>query len=106
MFEIRHNALYTRSDLVEALAPLGIDPDGWIGRIRPAKRFRQAWWGRDLIDAIEAAPALNERPEMKRAANLPHAGRGRSRRTKPPATPALDAQLAGLKEQMHGFKTS
>ena len=60
MIEMKPNALYTRSDLAEMLKPLGIDPDAWIRRIRPVKRFRQAWWGAYLIRAIEVAPALSE----------------------------------------------
>jgi hypothetical protein len=69
-FRLDPTTLYTRNDLIEALRPLGIDPDAWVGRIRPVKRFRQAWWGADLIKAIEAAPALGAREVTEGAADL------------------------------------
>ena len=60
MIRIDPNTLYSRSDLIEMLKPLGIEADGFIARLRPAKRFRLAWWGEDLIEAIQNAPALGE----------------------------------------------
>lgn len=50
--------LYSREDLGELLEPMGIDPDGFIQRVNPSKRFRRAWWGADLIEAIDRAPCL------------------------------------------------
>lgn len=60
MIRIDPHSLYSRSDLEEMLRPLGIDPDGFIGRLKPRKRFRLAWWGEDLIEAIRRAPELSE----------------------------------------------
>jgi len=60
VFEINPNALYSRADLLEGLAALGINADAWLARVRPAKRFRVAWWGADLIEAIGKAPELGE----------------------------------------------
>jgi hypothetical protein len=94
MIEIRHNALYTRADLVGMLGPLGIDPDAWIGRIRPVKRFRQAWWGADLIKAIEAAPALGEPEGTEKAgdlmATMPAAGVVEAKRRSAPSSKPAD----------------
>jgi len=60
MIVFQPNALYTRQDLADLLHPIGINPDSFVARIRPAKRFRMAWWGADLIAAIDAAPAMEE----------------------------------------------
>ena len=65
MFEIKSTALYTRIDLIDMLSPLGIDADGWIARIKPVKRFRQVWLGKDLLDAVDRAPPLGEGREKK-----------------------------------------
>jgi len=58
-FEILPNALYSRSDLEHELKPLGIDVDGWLSRIKPVRRFRSAYWGNDLIRAVNEAPAID-----------------------------------------------
>ena len=60
MVELRPNAFYSRQDLLDMLGPLGVDADGLIARLKPAKRFRLVWWGNDLIKAIEAAPLLKK----------------------------------------------
>ena len=60
MIRIDPHSLYSRSDLIEMLEPIGIDADGWVARLKPVKRFRFAWWGEDIIEAIQSAPALGE----------------------------------------------
>ena len=60
MIRIDPHGLYSRSDLDKMLRPIGIDADGWIARLKPVKRFRRAWFGEDLLDAIRNAPALGE----------------------------------------------
>ena len=64
MIVFQPNALYTRQDLADLLCPIGIDPDAFVKRVRPVKRFRMAWWGGDLIRAIDQAPVLGEAPEI------------------------------------------
>ena len=101
LFKIEPSALYSRKDLIENLKPLDIDADAWLGRVKPLKRFRMAWLGEDLMDAIHKAPALADRPE---AANLPAAsnrGNRTRRRGTPSARPGaqLGAYLAELKGQ-------
>lgn len=59
MIEIKPNALYTRADLAEMLGPAGIDPDRFIARLKPRKVFRAVWYERDLLKAMDAAPALD-----------------------------------------------
>lgn len=56
MIEIQPNCLYSRDDLIDMVKPLGIDADGFIARLKPVKRFRLAWWGEDLLEAIRNAP--------------------------------------------------
>ena len=78
------------------LEPLGIDPDGFIMRIRPVKRFRLAWWGRDLIEAIEKAPALGEKQEVAiPAARNRSNRRGKGKGNEPGAK--IDAVICELK---------
>jgi hypothetical protein len=60
MIRIEPNALYSRSDLIEMLEPVGIDPDTFIARLRPRKVFRAVWYGRDLLAALDQAPALGD----------------------------------------------
>lgn len=67
MIEINPNALYTRSDLINLLEPVGIKADSFVARIRPRKVFRPVWLGKDLLDAIASAPPLADRPEMHQA---------------------------------------
>jgi hypothetical protein len=50
--------LYSRAALIEMLEPLGIDPDAFVARIKPIKRFRMVWYGADLLNAIRIAPEL------------------------------------------------
>lgn len=89
MIEIRPTALYSRADLVDMLSPFGINADSFIARVHPKKRFRLAWWGADLIAAINKAPDLSgdEKGTTRK-----------QRRRKPPADDGLDA----LREMARG----
>lgn len=83
MIEIKPNALYTRDDIIKMLAGFRINPDAFIARIKPVKRFRHAWWGQDLIDAIARAPRLeHSKPEIVIAPV--HRRRGRPRKSEQP----------------------
>ncbi len=52
---INPHTLYSREDLLEILAQLGINADRFIARISPRKIFRQAFWGQHLIEALDNA---------------------------------------------------
>jgi len=97
LIRLEPNALYSRADLAELLKPLGIDADGFISRLKPIKRFRMAWWGTDLIQAIEKVSPLKERAEDKRSADRPHTENGRTRRGRKPRFEKLDGYLEELK---------
>lgn len=58
MVRIDPDTLYSRGDLAEVLAPLGIDPDFFVARIKPRKVFRSAFLGSDLLEAIRRADPL------------------------------------------------
>lgn len=58
MFKIDRDTLYTREDLAKGLEPLGVHVDTFTARLRARKVFRQCWLGADLIEALQAAPAL------------------------------------------------
>lgn len=60
MIKIDPNTFYSRKDLETLLAPYRLHVNTFIARVRPAKRFGSLFWGRDLIDAIDAAPLLRE----------------------------------------------
>ena len=77
MIEIKVNYLYTRGDLAAMLEPAGVDVDHFIGRLRPVKRFKQLYWGMDLLDALKSCPALAERSD---APMPPAANRGNRKR--------------------------
>ncbi len=96
MTKIDPHTFYTREELIEMLKPLGINADGFISRIKPAKRFRCAWWGQDLIDAIEEAPRLGG--HQVDAPALPEKNNGKSRRQ----GRNDDSSLAPLREIMTG----
>lgn len=102
MIEIRPHALYSRSDLIELLKPLGIDADSFIARIRPKKVFRNAWFGRDILSGLADAPALENgngdtRPtlSLKNNSRKPGSNAIGSRRAK-----TLEANLDPLKALM------
>ena len=77
MIRIDPDTLYTREDLVELLAPLGIDWDGLCARLRPRRVSRMVYRGKDILAAWDCAPALSERPGV---AMPPAANRGNRRR--------------------------
>ena len=54
------NTLYTRSDLATLLDGSGVDVDTFVGRLKPRKVFRRLFLGRDLLNALDTAPALRE----------------------------------------------
>lgn len=58
MVRIDPDTLYSRGDLAEVLAPLGINPDSFVARIKPRKVFRSAFLGSDLLEAIRRADPL------------------------------------------------
>lgn len=63
MLKIDPQALYTRSDLGEMLTGTGLDPDTFIARLRPRKKFKAVWFGEDLLEALRKAPTLSERSD-------------------------------------------
>ena len=98
MIRIERDALYTRSDLVELLKPLGIDADGFVARIKPVKRFRLAWWGKDLIDAIQKTPPLGEMGEAENEPEQLRNATGRRRCGREPSFEKLDGYLDELRK--------
>ena len=97
MIRIERDALYSRADLVELLKPLGIDADGFVSRVKPIKRLRQAWLGMDLLDAIRQAPALKEKADDRQPVDRPQAANGRPRRGRKPRFERLDGYITELK---------
>ena len=77
MFRIDENALYSRKDLAEALEPLGVNADTFIARLQTRKVFLKVWLGSDLLEALRAAPALGETPELPPAKVGPARSGGR-----------------------------
>ena len=69
-WDINPNALYTKAAIQEKIP---IKVDHFLERIRPVKRFRTMYWGRDIIRAIEAME-VGERSQAERAGgvNLVH----------------------------------
>lgn len=63
MFKIEENALYSRADLAEGLAPMGVDVDHFIARLRPRKVFRMVWLGSDILKAFQTATPLSEQED-------------------------------------------
>jgi len=61
MIRIERDALYSRADLAEMLEGFGLDVDTFIGRQRPRKVFKGLYYGRDLLAALDGAPALEQR---------------------------------------------
>ncbi len=57
-FVIVPTALYSKPDLAEMLQPFGIDVDHFLARIQCVKRFRSAWLGEDLLEAIRKTTPL------------------------------------------------
>ena len=102
MIRIDPSSLYSRRDLIELLAPLGIDADHFVRVLRPKRVFRLAWLGAHLLAAFEAAPALAERVDDS-TADLPEAknrgNRGRRGGRGADAPGPLDRLIADLKAQ-------
>lgn len=67
MFRIDPNGLYGRAELIEGFRELGIDFDAWVARVKPFKRFRLAWLGSDLMDALRRMPDLREHQEVSKS---------------------------------------
>ena len=59
LFSIDPNALYSREALVQALAGI-VDLDRFLMRLGPRKVFKSAYWGGDLIRAMEEAGEIGE----------------------------------------------
>jgi len=95
MIRIEASTLYTRQDLISLLDGSGVDPDFFIGKLKPRKRFRMLFWGQDLLDALAAAPILGESED--RADPLPGIpGRKRGRPWKQDAIPAVKGLIGGM----------
>ena len=61
MFAIQPNAIYTKADIARELGD-GMTVEQFLLRLAPRMRrqFKSVFWGRDLIDALNA-PAPGER---------------------------------------------
>jgi hypothetical protein len=59
VFEIRPNVLYSLEDLERELGD-AMTARQFVDAIHPAKRFKNLFWGHDLIAAIDLKPPLNE----------------------------------------------
>jgi hypothetical protein len=57
-FVIQPTALYSKADLVEMLQPFEINVDHFLARVQCVKRFRSAWLGEDLLQAIRTTTPL------------------------------------------------
>ena len=91
MIRLDKDTLYSRADLITLLEGSGVDPDFFIGRLKPRKRFRMLFWGQDLLDALAAAPILGESED--RADPLPAIpGRRRGRPPKQDKVAASDGK--------------
>ena len=63
MFRIEASALYSLEDLERELGD-AIGVRAFLDRLKPAKRFRDLFYGRDLLDALDRLPAMNESHEF------------------------------------------
>ena len=77
MIEFNPHCLYSREDLREMLDPLGINVNSFIAKIKPIRRFRLAYWGQDLINAVNQTEpiTMSETPALP----SPRASTGRKR---------------------------
>lgn len=64
MFEINPNVLYSKRDLVEALAGT-CDVDRLLARIRPRAVIQGVFLGRHLLDALATAPDYRDAEKLK-----------------------------------------
>lgn len=79
MFEIRPEVLYTKSDLARFTEEAGIDVDYFLSRLKAPKRFKGLWWGRDILEALEAVPVLGDAPTAISTAPKGRGGRRKKR---------------------------
>ncbi len=76
MFKIEPNVLYSREDLERELDGL-MDVETFLLRISPRRRYKSAWWGQDLIEALngslpdERTPVAGSRVGRNRPPRLP-----------------------------------
>jgi len=60
MFEIRPNVLYSREDLEKGLGEM-MSLETFLGVVEPLlpteRKFKSAYWGSDLIEALSSRPA-------------------------------------------------
>lgn len=87
MFEIKPNALYSREDLERELEGI-MDVETFLQRIRPRKRYKSAWWGQDLIDALNG-PLEEERMAARRRCVASRRGLS-ARQNRPTRPPGLE----------------
>ena len=78
MIEIKAAALYTKADLEIFLEEAGVDVDHFLSRVRCPKKFRNLWYGEDLIQALQAVPPLSEGEKKE----LPSAPRKRQKKAR------------------------
>ncbi len=57
-FEIKPSALYSKKELETMLQPFDIHVDHFLARVQCVKRFRSAWLGEDLLQAIRNTTPL------------------------------------------------
>ena len=71
-----------------ALAWAGLmDVETFLSRTQPKKRFKSAWWGEDLIQAVNSAPALGEGKPAEVAPALGPIGKARRATSPTPGVP-------------------
>lgn len=65
MVRLDPRTLYSKSDLQELLGEQ-LSVDTFLARLRPTRRFKNLYWGQDLLDALAKCPPLDEeyQPEM------------------------------------------
>jgi hypothetical protein len=58
------NTLYSKADLQGLLGDrLGVE--AFLLRLRPVRRFKNLYWGHDILDALAKCPPLDEkRPDV------------------------------------------
>lgn len=61
MLALDPNALYSKEDLAALLTPFGLSVDAFLDRVRPRKVFKSVYFGKDLLAALERAPAIKDR---------------------------------------------
>jgi hypothetical protein len=60
VFRIDPNGLYSVEALAAELDGL-MTLETFLTRTRPKKRFKSAWFGQDLLDAVNATPFIGEK---------------------------------------------